>query len=414
VLILDAVRLALAQIRAQKLRSFFTLLGVTVGVMFLIGVVSVVSGMARYVEEDFGGKFLGINTFNLRRFPDINTGDVSDATWRRWQQRPKITVEDGEAVRAAMPAGVRWSLDDTRWYTPRSEYSRGGPQNILEAVSADFFAIKNLKVTKGRVFTAEEDARGAPVVVIGTESASELFPHLDPIGREVRIDGLPYTVIGLLETQGTVFGLSLDRQIIGPFNSPMSRADHARAGLYGVVVQGPSQDALTDAEERAREVMRRRHHLRPAEPDDFVFETSDSALSDWLQIKTFLFWGGLLLPSVGLIVGAILIMNIMLVSVTERTREIGIRKSLGARRRDILNQFLVEATTLSMLGAIAGIGLGVVLSRLVATLSPLPATIAPWSLVAGVIVGAGVGIASGVYPASRAARLDPIVALRSE
>ena len=413
-LILDAVRLAFAQIRAQKLRSFFTLLGVTVGVMFLIGVVSVVSGMAKYVEEDFGGKFLGVNTFNLRRFPDINTGDVSEATWRQWQERPKITVDDGEAVREALPLGLRWSLHDARWYTPRSEYSRGGPQNMVQAVSADYFAIKNLKVTKGRVFNAEEDARGAPVVVIGTESASELFPHLDPVGREVRIDGLPFTVIGVLETQGSVFGLSLDRQILGPFNSPMSRADHARAGLYGVVVQAPSQDALNDAEERVREVMRRRHRLRPAEPDDFVFETSDSALSDWVQIKRFLFWGGLLLPSVGLVVGAILIMNIMLVSVTERTREIGIRKSLGARRRDILNQFLVEATTLSMLGATVGIALGVALSRLVAVLSPLPATIAPWSLVAGVIVGAGVGIASGVYPASRAARLDPIVAHRSE
>ena len=413
-LILDAIRLALAQLRAQKLRSVFTLLGVTVGVMFLIGVVSVVNGMSRYVEEDFGGKFLGINTFNLRRFPDINTGDISDATWRVWQERPRITEEDATAVRDAMPRGVHWAMQDARWYTPRSAFSRGGPQDMVQAVTSDFFTIKNLKVTEGRVFTAEEDARGAPVVVIGTEAASQLFPHLDPIGRELRIDGLPFTVIGLLEVQGTVFGLSLDRQIFGPFDSPLSRADHARASLYGVVVQAPSEDALTDAEERAREVMRRRHKLRPSEPDDFVFETSASALSDWLQIKTFLFWGGLLLPSVGLIVGSILIMNIMLVSVTARTREIGIRKSLGARRSDILRQFLVEATTLSMLGAGVGIALGIVLSRLVATFSPLPATIAPWSLIAAVVVGAGVGIVSGVYPASRAARLDPIVALRAE
>jgi putative ABC transport system permease protein len=414
VLLLDAIRLAFAQIRAQKLRSVFTLLGVTVGVMFLIGVVSVVNGMTRYVEEDFGGKFLGINAFNLRRYPDINTGDVSEATWRVWQERPRITVEDADAVREVLPRGVRWALHDARWYTPRSEFSRGGPQNLVEAVTTDYFAIKNLKVTRGRIFTAEEDARGTPVVVIGTESASVLFPHLDPIGRVVQINGLPYTVIGLLETQGTVFGISLDRQILGPFASPLSRATHARASLYGVVVQAPSQDALADAEERTREVMRRRHKLRPSEPDDFVFETSASALSDWMQIKTFLFWGGLLLPSVGLIVGAILIMNIMLVSVTERTREIGIRKSLGARRSDILRQFLVEATTLSLLGAAVGIALGIALSRLVATLSPLPATIAPWSLVAAIVVGAGVGIVSGVYPAARAARLDPIVALRSE
>jgi putative ABC transport system permease protein len=412
--LLDAIRLALAQIRVQKLRSVFTLAGVTVGVMFLIAVVSIVNGMARYVEQDFAGKFLGVNTFNLRRYPDFNMGDVSEATWRAWQERPRITVEDADAVREVLPPGTRWALHDTRWYAPHSAFAHGGPQQIVQSVTSDFFTIKNLQVTRGRVFTPEEEARGVPVVVIGTETASQFFPHLDPIGRELRIDGLPYTVIGLLEKQGTVFGLSLDRQVIGPFDSPLSRADHARTGLYGVVVQAPSMGALQDAEERAREVMRRRHHLHPTEPDDFVFETSESALANWIQIKQFLFWGALLLPSFGLVVGAIVIMNIMLVSVTERTREIGIRKSLGARRRDILRQFLVEATTLSLVGAGAGIALGVSMARLVAAVSPLPASVAPWSLVAAVVVGAGVGIAAGVYPASRAARLDPIVALRSE
>ena len=412
--LLDAVRLALAQIRVQKLRSVFTLLGVTVGVMFLIAVVSVVNGMARYLEDDFAGKFLGVNTFNLRRYPDINLGDVSEATWRAWQQRPLITEEDAEAVRSVLPPGVHWAMHDARWATPRSALSRGGAQSLVQAVTVDFFTIKDLKLTRGRAFDAEEDARGTPVVVIGTETASQLFPHLDPIGRELRVDGLPFTVIGLLEKQGTVFGISLDRQIFGPFRSSLSRADRARSRLYGVVVQAPSAAALEDAEERVRELMRRRHRLRPAEADDFVFETSASALSNWLQIKQFLFWGGLLLPSVGLIVGAILIMNIMLVSVTERTREIGLRKSLGARRRDIRRQFLVEATTLSLFGAGAGIALGLGLSRGVAALSPLPATVAPWSLVAAIAVGAGVGIAAGVYPAMRAARLDPIIALRAE
>ncbi|SRR5579883_725889 len=412
--IVDAVRLALAQLRAQKLRSVFTLMGVTVGVMFLIAVVSIVNGMGRYVEQDFAGKFLGVNTFNLRRYPDINLGDVSEATWRAWQQRPRITIEDAQAVRAVLPRGVRWALHDIRWYTPWSIYSHGGPQAIVQAVTPDFFAIKDLRVTRGRIFTPEEAARGTPVVVVGTETATQLFPHLDPLGREVRIDGLPYAVVGVLEKQGTVFGLSLDRQIIGPFESPLSHATHARANLYGVVVQAPSLPALQDAEERVRELMRRRHKLRPAEPDDFVLETSESALASWLEIKQFLFWGALLLPSFGLVVGAIVIMNIMLVSVTERTREIGIRKSLGARRRDILRQFLVEATTLSLVGAAVGIGLGVGLARAVAGLSPLPASIAPWSLIAGVAVGAGVGIAAGVYPASRAARLDPIIALRAE
>ena len=147
----------------------------------------------------------------------------------------------------------------------------------------------------------------------------------------------------MLEKQGSFFGISLDRQIFGPFRSPLSEQQHARSDLYGVVVQAPNPAALLDAEDRARELMRRRHHLHPADPDDFVFETSESAFASWLKIKTFLAWGAILLPVIGLLVGAIVIMNIMLVAVAERTREIGIRKSLGARRRDILAQFLVEA-----------------------------------------------------------------------
>ena len=252
------------------------------------------------------------------------------------------------------------------------------------------------------------------MVVVGQEVADFYFPGLDPIGRELKLEGLPFRVIGILEKQGTVFGLSLDRQLIGPFHSPMQRVTHARVALYGVVVQAPNQTALTDAEERVREVMRKRRHLRPAEPDNFTFETSESALADWANLKKFLVIGGLVLPAIGLVVGAIVIMNIMLVAVADRTREIGIRKSLGARRRDILAQFLVEATTLSVIGAIFGIGLGVGLSALVAAASPLPASVAVWSIVVSVVLGAGVGILAGIYPASRAARLDPVIALRAD
>ncbi len=412
--VLEAVRLALRQIRVQKLKSFFTLVGVTIGVMFLIAVVSVVNGMARYVETDFAGKFLGVNTFTLRRFPDFNTGDVTDATWREWQRRPQVTIEDAEAVRAVLPEGTRWAIQDLRWITPSSAYRNGGAQSIVGAVTAQYFAIKNLKASKGRVFTEQEDLLGAPVVVIGTEVADDYFPGLDPIGRELKLDGLPFRVIGVLEKQGTVFGLSLDRQVLGPFHGPMQRVTHSRRGLYGVAVQAPTAAALTDVQERAREVMRRRRHLHPAQPDNFFFETSETALADWVKIKGFLTWGGLVLPAIGLVVGAIVIMNIMLVAVAERTREIGIRKSLGARRRDILWQFLVESATLSLVGALCGIGLGIGLAQLIKAVSPLPANVAPWSIAVSVVLGGGVGIIAGVYPASRAARLDPIIALRAD
>ncbi|MFL5575850.1 MAG: ABC transporter permease [Gemmatimonadaceae bacterium] len=409
----EAVRIALAQIRAQKLKSFFTLVGVMIGVMFLIAVVSVVEGMARYVEQDFAGKFLGVNTFNLRKFPDINN-EVTEATWRRWQRRPPVTVDDAYAVRDALPAGTRWAIQDVRWFNPQTKYVRGGPQVIAQAVTPEYFAIKDLVVTRGRAFNEQEEALGASVAVIGLEVGELYFPNLDPIGRTIVLDHVPFEVIGVLEKQGTVFGLSLDRQVIAPFSSPMNRVTNARANLYGVVVQAPSAAAQAEVQEIVREAMRKRRKLRPAEEDNFVLESSASALSQWLTIKKYLVLAGIVLPAIGLVVGAIVIMNIMLVAVAERTREIGIRKSLGARRRDILRQFLVESTTLSVVGAAAGVVLGAGLAQVVKALSPLPTTVAPWSVVLSVVVGAAVGIVAGVYPASRAARLDPIVALRAE
>ena len=410
---LEAIRLALGTLRVQKLKSFFTLIGVTISVMFLIAVVSIVQGMSRYVEEDFAGKFLGVNTFNLRTFPDIQN-DVTEEQWRQWQRRPKIKIDDGLAVREALPADARWAMQNVVWGTASSQYVQGGPRLLAMAATADYFAIKDLVVTRGRVFTEQEDVVGAPVIVIGQEVAERYFPNLDPIGRELRVNRFPFQVIGVLEKQGTVFGFSLDRQMIAPFHSEMARLTHARDNLYGVVVQAPNPAAFSGMQEIVREVMRKRHRLHPSQPDDFVLESSESALGEWQTIKKYMVLAGTVLPAIGLIVGSIVIMNIMLVAVAERTREIGIRKSLGARRRDILAQFLVESATLSAVGALIGVGLGIALSQLVAAVSPLPAAVAPWSIALAIAIGAGVGIVAGAYPASRAARLDPILAMRSE
>ena len=412
--IFESIRLALAQIRVQKLKSFFTLVGVMISVTFLIAVVSIVQGMSVYVEQDFAGKFLGINTFNLRPFPDIQTGNVTDEEWKEWQRRPKITVEDAMAVKAALPSGARWAIHDVRWMNVGSDYAGGGAQVLAEAATPQYFQIKDLPVVQGRVFGDQEDAVGADVVVIGDAIAEQYFPNLDPLGRTLKVGRFPFRVIGVLAHQGTVFGLNLDRQVIAPFHSEMSRLTGARQNLYGVVVQSPTPAQFQPLEEVVREVMRRRHQLHPTQADDFVMESSETALTQWATIKKYLVLAGMVLPAIGLIVGAIVIMNIMLVAVAERTREIGIRKSLGARRRDILAQFLVESATLSSFGALLGVALGIGLAKLVAVLSPLPAAVAPWSIVLAVTVGAGVGIVAGAYPASRASRLDPILAMRAE
>lgn len=411
--LLEAVRLALTQIRVQKLKSFFTLLGVTIGVMFLIAVVSIVQGMGNYMEDAFAGKFLGINTVNLRRFPNFNMGNVTQAEWKEWQRRPYITFADAEAVRDALPVGANWAADDVEQLTPQSDYAATGPELIVHAATPGYFTIKNLGVTQGRIFTEQEERLGAAVVVIGSETAEHYFPNLDPIGKELRFQGLPFRVIGVLEEQGSAFGMSLDRQAIAPLSSAMRRFTGLR-NLNAVLVQAPSPAAMSELQATVQELMRRRNQLRPSEQDNFTLESSDSALSTWQSIKKYLVMAGVVLPAIGLVVGAIVIMNIMLVAVAERTREIGIRKSLGARRRDIMSQFLVEAATLSVTGAAIGIALGYGLAMLIASVSPLPTSVAPWSVGVAIALGAGIGIVAGAYPASRASRLDPIIALRSD
>ena len=409
----EAVRLALQQIRVQKLKSFFTLLGVTIGVMFLIAVVSIVNGMGKYMEEDLVGKLMARNSFELRHRPNINLGDVDESEWRSWRTRPRITEDDVPPVVEALPAGVRWAMLGYDQVQAESRYAR--PRRIeVNAVSEDWFSIKNMSVTSGRLFTEQEHALGTPVVVIGVDVKDHFFPGVDPVGRELRIGKLPYTVIGVAEKQGSTLGLSLDKFVVVPYEAPAHRLLNRFKVIDAIIIQAPDEAALPVAMETVRQTMRTRHKLRPAQPDDFSLQTPDSALAFWKKIQSFLVLAGIILPMVGLLVGSIVIMNIMLVAVAERTREIGIRKSLGARRRDILWQFLVEAATLSTIGAIFGIGLGAGLAKLVSAVSPLPATVALWSVIVAVAIGGGVGILSGVYPASRAARLDPILALRSE
>ncbi|CAN5833801.1 ABC transporter permease [soil metagenome] len=409
----EGILLALGQIRAQKLKSFFAVLGVIIGVMFLITVVSVVEGMNKYMEEDFARTIYGLNTLTLSRTPEISINSDPDV-WREYRRRPRISFRDAEAIRAGMSVPALVAVES--FSGGRLLSDRGVEiENVwLTGASADLFRIRDLDVEHGRAFTAPEDRAGMPVVVLGFEAAEMLFANLDPIGRTVRINGRQFEVVGVMKKQGSLFGMSMDNRAFAPARSAMGRFVNPQGIVDRVLVKPLNAADIAQARLDMEAVMRVRNRLRPAEANNFSIETAAESMSFWENIRKMLMIIFPGLVSVALVVGGIVIMNIMLVSVTERTREIGIRKALGARRRDIHVQVLVESATLSLMGACIGIVIGLGLAEIVQAVSPLPAAIAPFWLAMSVVMGVGVGVVAGIYPAARAARLDPVVALRAE
>jgi putative ABC transport system permease protein len=252
------------------------------------------------------------------------------------------------------------------------------------------------------------------VIVLGFDVADGLFPGVDAIGRSVTVGELPYRVIGVVARQGTLFGMSLDKFGVAPFESAAQRLACRPGAIDELHIQAQGPGAMAAALTSAEELMRVRRRLRPAQDNNFALQTAESALAGWRKISTVLFAALPGLVAISLVVGGIVIMNIMLMAVAERTREIGIRKALGAKRADILAQFVIESATISVIGAAIGIALGIGLAFLVRATTPLPAAIAPWSVGLAVVLGVVVGMVAGVYPASRASKLDPIDALRAE
>jgi len=411
--LLEAVGMAFRTIRAQKLKSFFSLIGVLIGVTFLIAVVSIVQGMNRYMVDRFANTLVGANTFELRQRPSIVTGNVTDDVWLEWRRRPRISYADADYVRERLrtPATFAKFCEDR----VAVHYEGKVAKDIhLVGTDASYFGIRNYEITAGRAFTTQEVQTALPVVVVGHELADKLLAGLDPVGKTVQIGGLPYRIIGVVAKQGTLFGLSLDKFAVMPFSAQARRLICPINILDALIVRTDDPTSMQRAMGEAEAIMRSRRGLKPWQGNNFAFQTAQGALGTWEKISKILFLALPGLVAISLVVGGIVIMNIMLMAVSERTREIGIRKALGARRRDILAQFVVESATLSAAGAMLGIGFGLALAFVVKALTPLPAAVAPWSVVVGMVLGIGVGIAAGVYPASRASRLDPIIALRAE
>ena len=400
-------------IRAHKLRAFFTVLGTVVGVTFLIATITLINGMDAYMREDLGRKVVGLNTVTLRRTPPLS-GGASDAERRARRRNPPITFADAEWLAGQMrtPGVLSYGVEGSgKVHGPRGRVL----DNVrVRATSPGYFRAQDLPVAEGRLFSDTEAERGMPVLVVGRKVADQLFPEGGALGRDVSLWGIPYRIIGVLEEQGTVLGFSFDQVAVAPARSPLNGVLAPRNVAGEVTFRAAEEALVAGARAEMAALMRVRHGLRPHQRDDFSVTTSDEVMGAWGQITRVMLVALPGLVGISLLVGAVVIMNILLVSVTQRTREIGLRKSLGARRRDILAQFLTEAVTLSGGGGVAGILAGVALAALVAAFSPIPARVAPWSLGLAMLLSVGVGVAAGVYPALRAARMDPIVALRRE
>lgn len=409
----EGVTLAMQQLRAEKLKSFFSLLGIILGVMFLITVVTVVEGLDRYVREEVTSQIFGIGTVTVSRAPNSDP-TTSDEERRRRRRNPRLRYEDSDAIRAQLTIPARIAVESSTGADAIGDNGRTATGVQVTGASGEIFEIRDMAVARGRLFTPQEEQAGVPVLVLGKETAEVIFEDLDPIGRVVRLRGFPYRVIGVLEERGSIFGQSLDNFAIAPARSPVQSITNPRGIVDQIIIQTLNPDLVTEAQEEIEGIMRARRQLRPADYSNFGVETAEDAISFWDNISKILFTALPMLVAISLVVGGIVIMNIMLVSVMERTREIGVRKALGARRRDILWQVLVESATLATIGGALGVALGIGIASLLAAVSPIPAGISGKWIALGVTLGLTVGIVAGVYPAAQASKLDPVDALRYE
>jgi putative ABC transport system permease protein len=403
----EALKLALQSLWANKLRSVLTLLGVVIGVASVIAVVTLVNGANTFVLTKFSS--YGADVFTITRMPPIITNSDD---YQRFQKRKNILFDDYKYIEENCKRCVGMGAQQAT----TGKLVRG-TQSITDAQIRGYTwqmpQLQNLNITQGRGLTDFDEEHGSKVAVIGTDVQENLFPGIDPIGQEIRADGTPYTVVGVCEKQGSTFGQSQDNFIGVPLTSFMK--DYGSQKTVTIYIKaGAAGPVLESAADEVRVLMRARRHDMPGQRDDFELDTNNTLVGFFSQLtKSFGAVAGAI-ALISLVVGGIVIMNIMLVSVTERTREIGIRKALGARRNDILLQFLIESGLMALVGGAFGVLGGVLVAEVITVLAGFPSTVALWSVFAGLIMATSTGLFFGVYPARKAALLDPIVALRAD
>jgi putative ABC transport system permease protein len=398
--------LALDSLRAHKLRSFLTLLGVILAVTTLVTVMSFVSGMNFYVADRIAN--LGANVFIVDRFGIITSQDA----WVKAQKRPLVTMEDYERMRDSMKTAKAVAALDDHNIEIRSGNERLENTDVM-GVSPNYADVRNINVAQGRFINQTDDDHRGQVVFIGADVRDRLFANVDPIGKVVRAETHEYQVIGVAERIGSAFGQSQDNFMIIPLHT-FERELHRPRDWIAIFVQAGTAEMMSACEDESRMLMRAWRHLPYDAPDNFAILGSDSIMKLWHDLTGTLAQVAVGLVSVFLVVGGIVIMNIMLASVTERTREIGIRRSLGARKKHILLQFMMESAVLAATGGIIGVLLAYGLVELLGNVTSIPLKMPMDAVVISLCVSTAVGLFFGIYPATRAAKLDPIEALRAE
>jgi putative ABC transport system permease protein len=405
--LIEGVKLALQSLWANKMRSILTLIGVVIGVASVIMVVTLTNGAKDFVTTKINTYGAGVVTISKMPQTFITVDE-----YLSFQKRRDITFDDYRAVldqcRLCVSVGARRSTTGTIVYGNHSS-----TDTDIRGWTWTMPALSNLNIELGRSFTEIEDTHSAHVAIVGSDVVDNLLGPGDPLGKEIRVAGAPYTIIGVGERQGKMMGQSMDNWVAVPLTAFLEQfGSHATMDIY--VNAGGGGEVIDNVMDQLRAIMRARRHLAPAAADTFTIDTS--ATFQNLLGRILNSFGAVVaaIAGISLIVGGIVIMNIMLVSVTERTREIGVRKALGARRQDILLQFLIESATMSLVGGLIGIFAGVALAKTITLIIAFPSAVQLWSILVSLFVSTGVGLFFGVYPAHKAAQLDPIVALRSE